>query len=744
MERSSLCCELNADVTDEVGLAITALKPWPGLALFTTERGTVLYGAPADAFKATKSYCTENNVAMPVVLAAPKTSLVDSAPQFVPEFFLYDFLFVRGAAFKPELAHEKLTLVVDPGTEERELNALRLTLYGPSREELESYRSPDSGLTEDHVDFLARVSEHMAIKRSGGTGDIRDMAEAVTYDADDTVSLFDGEYTLRRSGPFTVELSGPDGSASADISTHGLTAPFNPVPAPADPGLPMRFGMQALGVRGGFDPSGPTTGFLLWVNGRGILFDGPPKALQVLDAQGVSPDDIEALVLSHCHEDHMASFAELVLELNRPRVLTAEPIYRSALQKLATNLNMPESAVAELMDYEPISPGTPHHGWGATFDFFYTVHPIPTLGVTATANIEGTDYRITITGDTLDHDGLAKMVDAGALTDAERQAMLDVIPSERTENTVCYADVGESLIHGHPKDWADNPNEIIYYHCPDTEHTRGFEHPIATPGRRHVMVPGRGARSLAASRLMRALSPLGSEDPEALVEDLEHSELRRLATGEQLVRGGEATPRFSVVLTGALTQSETNGARGNGDTRRLRSGDCVGLFHGVDDTHRALGDVIALTPTEIIELDVEVIERHLLRSGLANVPTVIRRQLRFVDRVPAFRSLDVADRCRLARLLHLEQHIAGQAVLSGGSHGDDLLVLLEGTVARHNGERSSEVDAASPLPVISNNGTSSWTRVDAVSNVVVGRLPGWLVRELADKRMRVKLELQNA
>ncbi|MEL6545728.1 MAG: MBL fold metallo-hydrolase, partial [Myxococcota bacterium] len=384
-------------------MAIVAHKPWPGMVLFETERGTVLCGVPADAFKATKKFCTENDLPMPVVLAAPKQGLVDSAPQFVPEFFLYDFLFVRGAAFKPELAHEKLQLVVEPGLEDRELNALRLTLYGPSRTEMQSFQGDGTGLSDAHVDFVARVSEHMAIKRGGGDGGIGDMVDALAY-SNDAASLFDGAYTLRRLSTYEVELEGPDGSARASLKTENPTPPFNPLPPPSESVGPMRFGMQALGVRGGFDPTGPTTGFLLWVGGRGLLFDGPPKARQVLDSQGVSPSDIDALILSHCHEDHMASFAELVLELNRPRVFTTEPIYRSALQKLSTNLQMPEADVAALMDYHPVSPGEPVQGWGATLDFFYTVHPIPTLGVHVHARIDDEDYRITISGDTIDFD----------------------------------------------------------------------------------------------------------------------------------------------------------------------------------------------------------------------------------------------------------------------------------------------------------------------------------------------------
>ncbi len=713
-------------------MPIVTHKLWPGMVLFETEHGTVLCGVPADAFKVTKSYCTEHRLPMPVVLAAPKRGLVDCAPQFVPEFFLYDFLFVRGAAFKPDLAHEKLQIVVDPGYEERELNALRLTLYGPTREEMESYRAEGNGLTDEHIDFIARVSEHMAIKRGGGDGGIRDMVSSVAYDENETTELFDAAYTLRRLGDFEVELRAVNGDVErASLKTEGPVPPFNPVPRSTEVHAPMRFGLQALGVRGGFDPSGPTTGFLIWIGGRGILFDGPPKARQVLDSQGVSPSDIDALILSHCHEDHMASFAELVLELDRPRVLTTEPIYRSALQKLSTNLQMSEDDVAALMDYQPISPGEPHQGWGAELDFFYTVHPIPTLGVHVRTQIDGEHYRITISGDTIDLDGLDKMHAAGVVTDEERDAMRAIVPPEKIERAVFYTDVGESLIHGHPKDWAKNPNDIYYYHCPNNDHTRSFKHRVGDPGQRHVLVPGNGSKSLAKSRLMRALSPLGSEEPQRLVENLNNSEIRSLAAGDRLAEAGANVGRFAVVLTGTLEQN----------TRPLRSGDCLGLFYGVDDGQRALGDVVALTPADVLELDVELIERHLLDSGLANVPTVIRRQLRFVDRIAAFRSLDVADRCRLARQLHLEQHAAGRPVLDREQNGDDVLVLLQGSVTRHQNGDDDELNANSSCPVLAYNGVSQETRIEAKSDVIVGRLPGWLVRELSAKRMSVRLGL---
>src|SRR5688572_20376792 len=115
-------------------------RPYPGVALVVTDHGSVLLGAPADAFKATKKYCQDHKLPFPRELVAPQTLLVDAAPQFNPEFFLYDFLFVYGAAFKPELASERLRLILDHDQVRDAKEALRITLNGPSRQEMSSWR----------------------------------------------------------------------------------------------------------------------------------------------------------------------------------------------------------------------------------------------------------------------------------------------------------------------------------------------------------------------------------------------------------------------------------------------------------------------------------------------------------------------------------------------------------------------------------------------------------------------------
>src|SRR5688572_8695097 len=112
-------------------MALAIHRPYPGVALLVTEHGSVLLGAPADAFKATKQYCNQHQLPFPRVLVAPQRLVAEANPQFAPEFFLYDFLFVYGAAFKPQLEAERLQLVLDHEQVEEERAALQITLTGP-------------------------------------------------------------------------------------------------------------------------------------------------------------------------------------------------------------------------------------------------------------------------------------------------------------------------------------------------------------------------------------------------------------------------------------------------------------------------------------------------------------------------------------------------------------------------------------------------------------------------------------
>ena len=76
------------------------------------------------------------------------------------------------------------------------------------------------------------------------------------------------------------------------------------------------FGITMLGVSHGFDKDGRTTGFVLWLNRRGIMVDPPPDASRILLKMGIPPHTIEVkngvpsgFLISCCRASLIPAFA---------------------------------------------------------------------------------------------------------------------------------------------------------------------------------------------------------------------------------------------------------------------------------------------------------------------------------------------------------------------------------------------------------------------------------------------------
>ncbi len=669
-------------------------RPYPGVALVVTDDGSVLLGAPADAFKAVKAYCNTHKLAFPRVLVAPRHTLAHATPQFVPEFFLYDFLFVYGAAFKPDLASERMVLVVDSHREKGECDALRMTLLGPTAAELESYRDQQGrpAMSQADMTVLAAISGHMAVKRGGAVMQVEDMVRTVPFAADGSVSLFDGRLKLTRDVGNGITVSAGKQQEVVDLTVPADITPFNTLPTPSTPLLPLRFGIHSLGVRSGFDLTGPTTGFLFWVNGRGVLFDGPARTRTLLDSQGIAFADIDALILSHCHEDHMNSFVELTTTGHRPRVYTTEAIYRSALVKLANYFDSTPDEVAKLVDYHRVTPGEPVEIAGATFDFFYTVHPIPTLGVDVSLRDEaGQTHRIVVSGDTLHLDGLAKMRDAGVVPSEMADRLARLVPDEKVPRSLFFTDVGEALIHGHPKDWQKSANHVVYYHCPDNEHTRGFGHEIGTPGKVYTLVDGLPATALAPQRIVAALGEMSFFSPAFLAEGLFRGRLREIPAGGVLATTGEASglrDTLTVIVAGTASSLVSDAATpATGQAHVLRPGDFFGVFESIDSGGRANATITAITPMVVIDLPGDLVDTAIAETGADDSVDRMRSVRPLLDGSALFSSLSIPDRSLLAKSGIEERYPAGEIIMHQGQMADDFFVLVQGDVELKRGER---------------------------------------------------------
>lgn len=684
-------------------------RPHPGVALVVTDQGSVLLGAPADAFKATKKYCADYDLPFPRELVAPQTLLVQASPQFNPEFFLYDFLFVHGQAFKPELADERLRLVLDAEQVEAMLDALRITLTGPSRQEMSGYVDAawQPLLHADVVDALATISEHMALKKGDVPRAFEDMLEAVVFDKRGQASVLNGELTIARAGPTAFEVSRKGRKTKVDLAIHGPVVPFATLPPPKTLQTPQTFAVKPLGTRNGFDLSGPTTGFVLWVNGRAVLYDGPVGTRYLLASHGISPEDVDVIVLSHCHEDHMGAFVELFLEGYRPRVLTSEPVYRSALVKLASFFSQPVEEVAKLIDYQRVVPGTSVEVLGARFDFFYTVHSIPTIGMSVQlTDTSGITHRVQISGDTMHHEGLDKMYAEGILTPEHYNAMRRLVPDKKVDDAYFFADVGEAIIHGHPRDWAKNPNRMLYYHCPDNEHTRSFGQNLAMPGQTLTLVEPRKLHPATPGRLLSALRFLDWRDPGWFQTLLFRGTTRTAEAGEMLVDEGQENVRMSVIVSGQVSVNigSGKGAQDDADAddaddagrevATLGPGEFFGGIEFVTPDGRYRAEIRAMTPVELFEFDSRLLQDHVLRRGLQQRFESIWNHRPGVDAASLFARLELGDRNRIAQVAKTIDFKSGDVLIKEGRRSDSLFLLVKGRVEiRVKGKKVGEIKA---------------------------------------------------
>uniref|UniRef100_A0A7S4JWM8 Metallo-beta-lactamase domain-containing protein n=1 Tax=Odontella aurita TaxID=265563 RepID=A0A7S4JWM8_9STRA len=143
---------------------------------------------------------------------------------------------------------------------------------------------------------------------------------------------------------------------------------------------PPSFGVTVLGNSHGFDKQGSTSGYVLWINGRGVMIDPPPYSTATLGREGIRPGTIVGMILTHCHADHDAGAFQKILTDSRVAVITTPTIYKSFIRKYAALSELSPSLLRHSHRHIPAIIGTPLRFQGATFHFTYTLHTIPCVG----------------------------------------------------------------------------------------------------------------------------------------------------------------------------------------------------------------------------------------------------------------------------------------------------------------------------------------------------------------------------
>ena len=142
---------------------------------------------------------------------------------------------------------------------------------------------------------------------------------------------------------------------------------------------PPVFGFTVLGNSHGFDMCGSTTGFIIWINKKGIMVDPPPFSSKALRDQGIPANFIEKIIITHCHADHDAGAFHKIIEASSVEFLSTPTIINSFLRKYSAVSDVSIEHISKLFQYRLIEIGHPTYILGARFTFGYSFHSIPAL-----------------------------------------------------------------------------------------------------------------------------------------------------------------------------------------------------------------------------------------------------------------------------------------------------------------------------------------------------------------------------
>ena len=301
-----------------------------------------------------------------------------------------EFEFPAYAAFFFTGGNAKVQLIVSNNeVEERIRTVMQETLLGPKEIDIESDFADD--FPRDNMPDLRKELDYFGVfmnkkltvdglldfnifdkkGRTTITGKVPEPGEDGSVGDAPMVQIqhSNGEYTVYENGKIVavvdenVKLPLPDSVPRFETSFR-----------------PPLFGVTILGNSHGFNPVGNTSGYVVWVNRRGIMVDPPPHSTSILQRQCIPPSLIDGVIITHCHADHDAGTFQKILREGRVTLMTTPTIMYSFLRKYAALSGLDLEFLRGVFHYRAVSIGQPIKIRGGRFEFFYTLHSIPCIG----------------------------------------------------------------------------------------------------------------------------------------------------------------------------------------------------------------------------------------------------------------------------------------------------------------------------------------------------------------------------
>lgn len=628
----------------------------PGCKVATVGEHEILFGCPSEVLKLFKL----QSRGMPKIFVLPYEFYRFGVVQASLEFPLYNFLFNQGCYFRGE----KLIIV---GTEKqlaRTREILRMTLLGPTREELESWHVPE----EQILDNL-RLSDHFGLNKLGTnvTATIDDMVIFMPY-KHEVAEVVPNSVFVIRTGDNMFSVSNGNDLERVDINLYEMQAPPIPISVPNALTPRAAFGATAISqCTTGFDPKGYTSGIITHVNGLMVSIDGVAWMKAHLQSLGINPGEISVHVMTHMHDDH-SNIYDLVVNGEKFHLIADKVIYRSLVRKSALILDLSEERVASFIHWIEYKLHEPLEWYGAEFLFWPTAHPIPTRGLKITVSGKSIIYS----GDTVWGSQLKPLVDKGVVSQEFAQTLLDV-PYQDAE--VIYHDTGGGMIHPDIYELAALPPQIrrhiVPTHLPELPEDLVGVFELVQTGQNWILTPQKSYETSTYNQIRRA-PLLATLSPEWRSVLLSQGVVKEYPHGYMLLQEGSPGKNFFLILGGTVQVLQ-----GNEQVAMLSTGDFFGEISLMQGS-LCNASIITRSPVRVLELPkrifLTIVHETDLEAKLEKIHKVrpIYMQFRMLKNMPA------AVQNRLFDVTEMEFWQAGDIVIRQGDVADKIYGIENG------------------------------------------------------------------
>jgi CRP-like cAMP-binding protein/phosphoribosyl 1,2-cyclic phosphodiesterase len=497
--------------------------------LVDTKVGYVQFGSPPETIKDTMQLPE----GVPLIFVLPKNLF--NADKGISlgelEFPIYWNFFIR---------KKKTTVIGTRDQGRRLLRVLREAVFGPTYVDASQDVHPTSSDT-----VVPNLKEEMKFYRNFNFKDLlafrffsdsRITIGGVTIEMDEK-----GDYDVWQDSKKLIHIPGTIEYVARYLIGERLREPY----------VPPLFGVSCLGPSHGFDPEENTSGYIVWINHRGIMVDPPVNSTEWLTDSNVNSKFIDSIILTHCHADHDAGTFQKIMEESRITIYSTRTVIGSFLRKYAALSQESTDYLSQLFNFHPIYLGKPFYIHGAEFKAFYTLHSIPAIGFTI--NFQGQTF-VYSSDHKAEPEIHQQLLDKGVIT-RERYDQLQSFP---WDSDVIYHESGVPPLHT-SIDWLNSlPPEIqkktVIYHIAKKDFPEKTHLTLAKFGIENTLYfkvkPSQYEKTYEILGLLRHLD-FSQEFPlEKIQEFLMSIEEENFRKGETIIRRGSYGEKFYIIYTG--------------------------------------------------------------------------------------------------------------------------------------------------------------------------------------------------